>query len=431
MERENAMSGKPIPKRVQVDGKWYDVREGWAGALNLCEWNTPKYTAREPYAHISHLYFVYDTDGVKVGEFDINNMTCSGGVNNFEMPVYRPSGGGSSSSSSSDGDAASGCIAIILFVLGYIVAFIVSFIIKSRGGRIGALIGLVCCAGILIIEYVSSGGSGGGDQTAAIIFGVLLFCVIGGVVGAVIDKIVSFIRERSGGAESTEIVSAGKGKKGGLAVFFVALGVVAVVLTVYFISQSNRVYERNRHIAAQSNSEVEEESGYFIDSRDGQKYRVVKIGGKVWMDRNLNYQPPAGRSWCYDNGGDGCVKYGRLYDWSAASSACPTGWHLPDRQEWNNLSAAAGGNTAGRALKTRADWIENGGGTDAYGFSALPGGSRSIDGSFKNAGNRGLWWAATEYDSDSAYYRRMGYNYDYVYEGTYGKGHGFSVRCVQ
>jgi len=90
-----------------------------------------------------------------------------------------------------------------------------------------------------------------------------------------------------------------------------------------------------------------------------------------------------------------------------------------------------GGDAAGTMLKKEAGWIDDGNGTNDYLFSALPGGSRATDGSFKNAGNRGLWWTAAEYDADSAYYRRMGYNYGYAYEGTYDKGHGFSVRCVQ
>jgi len=428
------MSGKPIPKRVQVDGKWYDVSEGWAGTLNLCEWNTPKYTAREPYAHITNLYFVYDTDGNKVGDFNLENVTCSGSVNDFEMPVYtRSSGGGSSSSSSSssDGDAASGCVAIILVILGIIVSFIVSTIIKSRGGRIGALVGLVCCVGILVIESVmGSGGGSSGDQTAAAIFGVLLFSVIGGIIGVIIDKIVSFVKDRSGGMAAEDLPE-GRGKKGGLTVFFIALGVIVAVWAVYFISQLNLGHERSPKVAEPNKSEVEGGPGYFIDSRDGQKYHAVKIGNRVWMDNNLNYQPPAGNTWCYNNSGSNCIKYGRLYDWNAAATACPAGWHLPNRQEWNNLAEAAGGSVAGRALKTKTNWIDYGSGTDDYNFSALPGGSRFIDGSFKNLGNRGLWWTASEYDRDSSYYRRMGYNYDYVYEGTYGKTHGFSVRCVQ
>ena len=75
-----------IPKRVEVSGKWYDVREGWAGKLELLEYmKSPEYTANEPYNHINNLFYVYDTYGSKVGEFSTDNRSCSGCVNGFEM----------------------------------------------------------------------------------------------------------------------------------------------------------------------------------------------------------------------------------------------------------------------------------------------------------------------------------------------------------
>src|SRR5262249_32332309 len=32
-------------------------------------------------------------------------------------------------------------------------------------------------------------------------------------------------------------------------------------------------------------------------------------------------------------------KYGRLYAFSAAETACPSGWHLPDEKEWDAMLA--------------------------------------------------------------------------------------------
>ena len=80
------MSYRKIPRRVEVRGTWYDVREGWAGKLELHEYmKAPKYTANEPYVHISNLFFVYDSSGSKVGEFHTDNGSYSGAVSRFEL----------------------------------------------------------------------------------------------------------------------------------------------------------------------------------------------------------------------------------------------------------------------------------------------------------------------------------------------------------
>jgi hypothetical protein len=77
---------RKIPRRVQVGGKWFDVRSGWANKLELYEYmKSPQYTASEPYAHINNLFFVYDSGGSKVGEFHTDNRTWTGSVGGFEL----------------------------------------------------------------------------------------------------------------------------------------------------------------------------------------------------------------------------------------------------------------------------------------------------------------------------------------------------------
>jgi uncharacterized protein (TIGR02145 family) len=189
-------------------------------------------------------------------------------------------------------------------------------------------------------------------------------------------------------------------------------------------------------------------AGAFTDNRDGKTYKTVVIGGKTWMAENINIK--AGNSWCYDNKESNCNKYGRLYTWNAAKTACPSGWHLPTVQEWDNLSQAAGGvrksekidglwdvfhwDGAGKHLKASSGWSDyqgaSGNGTDDFGFSALPGGYRYTDGDFDDAGYSGDWWTATEYDASDAYRRIMNYSNDYVTEDNNNKEYGFSVRCV-
>ena len=80
------MSYRKVPRRVQVNYKWYDVREGWAKKLELYEYmKAPEFTANEPFVHISNLYHVYNINGIQVGEFNTENRTWSGVVNGFEM----------------------------------------------------------------------------------------------------------------------------------------------------------------------------------------------------------------------------------------------------------------------------------------------------------------------------------------------------------
>jgi uncharacterized protein (TIGR02145 family) len=170
-------------------------------------------------------------------------------------------------------------------------------------------------------------------------------------------------------------------------------------------------------------------AGTFTDARDGKTYRTVKIGEQVWMAENLNYETDS--SWCYDNKNFNCKKYGRLYTWDAAMKACPVGWHLPTRQEWNELVSFAGGDNAGTKLKSKSP---NWDGTDDYGFSALPGGIRGIRGlvgTFGGLGADGYWWTATEYDASYAWFRDMYTGYTDVNENGDDKGNGLSVRCLR
>jgi len=179
-----------------------------------------------------------------------------------------------------------------------------------------------------------------------------------------------------------------------------------------------------------------QQTGSFTDSRDGQKYKTVVIGGKTWMAENMNVK--TGTSWCYDDDESNCKKYGRMYNWpTAMKMVCPSDWRLPSNQEWNSLAkAAGGGKVAGKKLKSKIGWNNrddgsSGDGTDNYGFSALPGGGRGPDETYNHAGGGGYWWTATEDGVGSAYDRGMGYNYDAVSEGSNDKVMGFSVRCVK
>lgn len=193
----------------------------------------------------------------------------------------------------------------------------------------------------------------------------------------------------------------------------------------------------------------------LTDSRDGKTYKTVYIGVNAWMAQNLDYAPPSGNSWCYGGNADNCNTYGRLYDWAAAMSinesynntvwrgsdvkhqgVCPSGWHLPSSQEMDALIDYTG--RSSETLKSKG-W---GGGTDDYGFAALPGGYVANIGnpvSFFAIGEEGGWWTATEVPfSDVQYTPDEFVETLFLRRGSatlslqsQSKDNGYSVRCVQ
>jgi len=177
-------------------------------------------------------------------------------------------------------------------------------------------------------------------------------------------------------------------------------------------------------------------SGTFKDTRDGTTttYKTTKICTQTWMAENLNYAVAGSKCGTDDFGlSDAnttfCDKYGRLYDWETAMTACPNGWHLPSLEEWEVLFTAVGGKeTAGKYLKAKSGWEGDGNGEDTFGFSALPGGYSSGR-SFGEFGDYGVWWSSSAESSRSL---GMSRNYEYIhYGGSIDRGGLFSVRCVQ
>ena len=170
-------------------------------------------------------------------------------------------------------------------------------------------------------------------------------------------------------------------------------------------------------------------SGTMTDSRDGQTYKTVTIGTQTWMAQNLNYK--AVNSSCYDVIASYCSKYGRLYTWAAATTACPEGWHLPTKAEFETLFTAVGGqSTAGKVLKSTSGWNRSGNGSDAFAFSALPAGGMNNGGRYYSEGDEAIFWSSSEDDSNFAYFMYLDFNNVAAYLNNY-KNYGFSVRCLK
>ena len=171
----------------------------------------------------------------------------------------------------------------------------------------------------------------------------------------------------------------------------------------------------------------------------------VKIGNQTWMAANLDIKTDS--SWCGNNVDSNCAKYGRMYNWTAAKTACSAGWHLPSLQEWQRLIDFVG-DSAGTKLKATSGWgwDYNKGGSDDYGFSALPGGTRESKESDPNYGTvfgetaYSNWWTSTEYNIDNllgnarpedhAYSFEIREERNDVHQGVSHKRANYRVRCI-
>jgi len=233
-------------------------------------------------------------------------------------------------------------------------------------------------------------------------------------------------------------------------------------------SADKEVSSSSSEIGCKTETEDNCEYGKLIDDRDGQVYKTVKIGDQWWMAENLNYEytkvtyfcfgySSISISWtCYD-----IASYGRLYTWAASidsvkllddadspqrcgfartcnlptrvQGVCPPDWHLPSQAEWETLFTAAGGRSiAGRTLKSQSGWYNNGNGTDAFGFSALPAGYRNSAGYIDPDSKYATFWSSTEDDNSyDAYAMYLNSGIDSVSLGDNYKYLGYSVRCVK
>ena len=210
----------------------------------------------------------------------------------------------------------------------------------------------------------------------------------------------------------------------------------------------------------------------LIDLRDGSVYKTVTIGDQIWMAENLNfkYNYNAAISMCYDNYAKNCVRYGRLYTWSAAMDSagvfsqnalgcgrnaecsasgkvrgvCPEGWHLPDSTEIlallkymecekDETLANAYDHCASR-LKSTSGW--NGGeGTDDYGFTALAAGIYiSSLYEFDFQGYQTAFWSSSRLSGGAYKFSLLSENAtekDCVYIVISNMYQGNSVRCLK
>jgi len=170
--------------------------------------------------------------------------------------------------------------------------------------------------------------------------------------------------------------------------------------------------------------------GKFTDSRNSKTYATVVVGKQTWMSQNLDFMTNG--STCYENRKKNCDELGRLYEWEAAKTACPSGWHLPSEDEWDILETAAGGpDSAGMNLKTTTGWEQNGNGTNLKGFDAIASGHADKTGIHSQRGTSAAYWTSSSKLGGGAWFRSVASDDKRLVHDKGEKNTGLSVRCVK
>ena len=232
---------------------------------------------------------------------------------------------------------------------------------------------------------------------------------------------------------------------------------------------------------------------YFVDDRDGQFYRSIKIGNQVWMAQNLNFEIDS--SWCAGgsvetsstNENADCDAYGRLYRWAGAMGVgedynrmsasagplvdttkafrgiCPAGWRVPSYHDWYALEDYIyqvvdpdSVNAISTHLKSKELWAEGTynyfppnsynyietpvpQGINSVGFEALPVGSFVVYNGrleFEDFTRSTYFLSVNERNGESIYVVGFEYNQVDVSIKHYGsisggKGGARSLRCIK
>lgn len=197
-----------------------------------------------------------------------------------------------------------------------------------------------------------------------------------------------------------------------------------------------------------------------LTDNDGNVYKTITIGTQTWMAENLKttkyangdsinhitepglWETTTEGAWTYyKNNSELNTDYGKLYNWLAVEDTrniCPSGWHIPNDPEWEDLLIYLGGyEIAGAKMKETGlnhFSYSNEGSTNESGFTALPGGMKDYGSWSFDLGLSGFWWSSTnanDYYDLEAYYYYISRDVDAVMDGIGDKNNGASCRCIK
>ena len=215
-----------------------------------------------------------------------------------------------------------------------------------------------------------------------------------------------------------------------------------------------------------------------VKDRDGNTYKVVKIGNQTWMGKNLNvskfengdeipeartpeewekYGNESQPAWCYyEFNPKNSKKNGKLYNWFAVNDPrglAPEGFEVASDQNWKELAETVKSSGKGTQvdLRTVKGWELGKSGrksTNFFGFSCPASGVISSEGSFKGKLTEAYFWTRNEdslkegesakkdvtsvkFKSDNAYYCYQRNVLASFSHGSWSKKNGLAVRCIQ
>jgi uncharacterized protein (TIGR02145 family) len=193
-----------------------------------------------------------------------------------------------------------------------------------------------------------------------------------------------------------------------------------------------------------------------LEDFSGNIYKTIYIGKQVWMAENLRTTKfndgtsiplvTSEKAWSrlkkpgycwYNNDTSFNSVTGVLYNWYTVNSykLCPAGWHPPSNAEWSTLVDYVGeASIAGGAMKEAgtSHWQKpNEGATNESGFTALPGGSRDLTGSFVYYGLKAMWWSAEDSSAKNAWFQSVDFTSERITSYQFSKTEGYSVRCIR
>lgn len=191
----------------------------------------------------------------------------------------------------------------------------------------------------------------------------------------------------------------------------------------------------------------------ITDARNGETYPTVEIGEQCWMAKNLNIGDRIDgatemtdndviEKYCYDNEEANCDNFGGLYQWgeiveyeaSNTTGICPSGWHVPTIEEWQELEIELGMSIQEATASTgwqgtdEGDKLKEGG---SSGFDALMSGQRRSTGGFQLNNFSTAFWSSSQASTYIAKARSLDQDHSQVNHTNYDKKYGHAVRCVK